>query len=97
MFPGAVGLKIKEITDGTSNTIMTFEVPGDRAVIWTKPDDWEVPDDIDLKALLSRHLGGSNSGFADGSVRFLKQSISPDLLRKFLTSAGGEVIGFDED
>lgn len=96
MFPGAVGLTIKEITDGTSATIMTLEVPDDRAVIWTKPDDWDVPDDIDPKALLKRHLGGSNAGLADGSARFLPQSISADLLRKLLTRAGGEVIDFNQ-
>ncbi len=96
MFPGAVGVKIKEVTDGTSNTIMTLEVPSDQAVIWTKPDDWEMPANIDPKALLTRHLGGSSAGFADGSVRFLSESIAPDLLRRFLTMAGGEVISSNE-
>ncbi len=96
MFPGAVGVKLKEITDGTSLTIMTLEVPGDQAVIWTRPDDWEVPANIDPKALLTRHMGGSSAGLADGSVRFLPASISADLLQRLLTSAGGEVIGSDE-
>jgi prepilin-type processing-associated H-X9-DG protein len=99
IFPGAAGVKIKQITDGTSNTIMILDVPADHAVIWTKPDDYEVPAQadpktlMDTKSLLGRHLGGSNVSFADGSVRFLKQSISPLIFHALTPLDGGEVIG----
>ena len=33
---------IKDITDGTSNTIIFIDGGDDRAVTWTKPDDWDV-------------------------------------------------------
>ena len=95
IFPGAVGRKIKEITDGTSNTILTIDLPGERAVIWTKPDDWNVPATIDPKTLLTRHPGGTEFGMADGSVRFLKQSISQMLLHALTTMNGGEVLSND--
>ena len=35
-----LGTQFAQITDGTSNTIMTVEVPDESAVIWTKPGDF---------------------------------------------------------
>ncbi|WZO95804.1 DUF1559 domain-containing protein [Isosphaeraceae bacterium EP7] len=95
MFPGAQGVKIQEITDGTSNTIMTLEADDQAAVIWTKPDDWEVKAPLDLQALFGRYQGGTSFGFADGSVRFLKKSINLQVMDALLTKSGGEVISSD--
>ena len=39
------------------------------------------------------HNNGFNVAFADGSVRFLKSSITPQTLSALLTRNGGEVIG----
>lgn len=95
IFPGAVGVKIKGITDGTSNTIMTLDGPGEQAVVWTKPDDWDAPGEVEPRKLLSRHQRGSNVGFADGSVRFLIETINKLTLRALFTRDGGEVISND--
>ena len=35
------GHGFRNITDGTSNTIMLVEADADQAVEWTKPDDWQ--------------------------------------------------------
>jgi prepilin-type N-terminal cleavage/methylation domain-containing protein/prepilin-type processing-associated H-X9-DG protein len=43
----------------------------------------------------SRHPGGANFLFADGSVRFLKSTINPIPWRGLATRAGGEVISSD--
>ena len=43
----------------------------------------------------SRHPGGANMLFADGSVHFLKASISPIPWRAMATRASGEVISGD--
>jgi hypothetical protein len=46
-FHGEGTLTFKDVVDGTSNTIMILQVPERRAVIWSKPDDWELdPDDF---------------------------------------------------
>jgi prepilin-type N-terminal cleavage/methylation domain-containing protein/prepilin-type processing-associated H-X9-DG protein len=43
----------------------------------------------------SNHPGGVNAAFLDGSVKFLKDSISPTTWRALATKAGGEVISAD--
>jgi prepilin-type processing-associated H-X9-DG protein len=43
----------------------------------------------------SFHPGGANFGMADGSVRFLKQTINTRIYNALATRAGGEVISAD--
>ena len=43
----------------------------------------------------SRHPGGVNFLFADGSVHFLKSTINPTPWRALATRAGGEAISAD--
>ena len=45
--------------------------------------------------LTSRHPGGANALFADGSVHFLKQTMNPPTLAGLCTRAGGEVLSAD--
>jgi len=47
------------------------------------------------KGFVSRHPGGSNFAFADGSVRFLKNSINMVTYCALGSKAGGEVISSD--
>ena len=43
----------------------------------------------------SQHPGGVNTLFADGSVRFIKNTVDPTTWRNLGTIAGGEVISSD--
>ncbi len=48
-----------------------------------------------MNAARSRHPGGANTGFCDGSVRFIKNSVNPITYRAIASSHGGEVISSD--
>jgi prepilin-type processing-associated H-X9-DG protein len=45
-----------------------------------------------INAYGSAHVGGANFALVDGSVRFIRDSISPITFRAMGTKAGGEVI-----
>ena len=45
--------------------------------------------------VFSFHSGGSNVCFGDGSVRFLKDTMSPQTLSSIVTAHGGEIVSFD--
>ena len=87
------GTAIANITDGTSNTLMVVEAT--EAVPWTRPDS-DLPFDPDAKPSLcgagSPHPGGFNAAMADGSVRFIKNTIAVQVFKALITRAGGEVI-----
>jgi prepilin-type processing-associated H-X9-DG protein len=48
------------------------------------------------REVYSFHPGGANAVFADGSVHFLKQSISIRVFARLVTRAGGEVVSADD-
>jgi prepilin-type processing-associated H-X9-DG protein len=85
------GVDIREVTDGTANTVLVFET--NCLVPWTKPEDLHWAPGGPLPGLASAHAGGANAVFADGSLRFIKNTIAAQTLRAILTINGGEVIG----
>jgi len=93
VFPGKTAIGFAEIKDGLSNTIMAVEVADDKAVVWTKPDDFEYDQQDPMKGLVGLWPDGFIAALADGSVRFVWSSIAPSDLKAFFTRNGGEKIG----
>jgi prepilin-type processing-associated H-X9-DG protein len=91
--PGPEGIRIADITDGTSNTILIVEAADSNAVIWSKPSDLKVSAKEPLTGIRDRHRKTFNTAFADGSVRAIAMTIEPQMLWALFTRNGGEVIG----
>ncbi|MCR9199597.1 MAG: DUF1559 domain-containing protein [Planctomycetaceae bacterium] len=89
--------RIRDITDGTSNTIAIMDssergksyLQGGKSSIrgFSQQPYINGPDGIG-----GPHPGGVNAGFADGSVRFISENIDPKVLEALATKAGGEVV-----
>jgi prepilin-type processing-associated H-X9-DG protein len=99
LFQGSEPTRIRDITDGTSNTLLVVEVTGTST-------PWMEPADLDFDAcqmvinsgptdMGSPHPGGAQAALADGSVRFLSETIDPTDLRSLITRSGGEVVRVD--
>ncbi len=85
-------IKLAEITDGTSNTILLMEASGRPGMAWSSP----------LSPAGLREVFGGSNGFhrggtvgcmADGSAKFFRDSMDMRVLGKLATRAGGETIG----
>ena len=96
--PDGKGIRVVQITDGTSNTMLIAERK--TPVCWMEPVDI-----LQEHAYLgvnkhefgigSEHSGGANTGFADGSSRFIKDDIDLKILKAILTKAGGESVPYN--
>jgi hypothetical protein len=92
MFPNAVAeVKLANVTDAASQTILVVEVEVKHAVEWTKPDD--LPFDVQNPlAGLGLYEGRFLALFANGSDRFISTATATDkLLRLFNPSDGQRV------
>lgn len=84
------GVEFRDFTDGTSNTIVIVEA--DRQIPWTKPVDIPYSDDADLPELGGFLSNGWHSGLADGSVRFISDSVDEQVLRNLFRKDDGNPI-----
>ncbi len=90
-------VSFKEITDGTSNTIMAVEVAG-AGISWLEPRDMSIDEaiayitDPSSTGQTHAHPGGVNVLIADGSVHFISSTIDRQTLRAMMTRDGGEPV-----
>src|SRR5262249_53508159 len=87
-------LKLEEITDGTSNTLLLGEVNAAFSP-WGRPLNVRDP----ARGINNprgfggpRQAGGAQFAMADGSVRFVSEKVSPAVLAPLATPRGGEEI-----
>ena len=87
-------LSVASVKDGTSNTIMVFDSadPVEWADGGAAAHTFTEEPEIGWGEVGGIEVGGLNVGMTDGSVRFLSESIDPEVFKKMLTSSGNEVI-----
>ncbi len=85
-----------------ANAIGDFLVGAARPINWLIPNDATGPNSSAnpwvqerLSTMGSGHSGGANVCVADGSVRFVRDSMDIRVLRAACTRAGGEVVNLD--
>jgi hypothetical protein len=95
MFPPERGVAAREITDGTSATLMVIETFG-TSLNWMAPVDMTVSAGVpgaQPVAFSSLHTGGFHVSLADGSVRYLSYDVAtPQVLDAMLSRDGGEAV-----
>jgi hypothetical protein len=87
------GIGFGAISDGTSNTIMIVEAAPEKAVVWTKPDDWKYEPKKPKQGLVGHRPRGFLAALCDGSVRMISEKIEEETLKALFSRDGGEVVG----
>ncbi len=92
IFDGNDGIKLSDMTDRLSNTIMIVEVGPDKAVAWAAPEDMAFDPEKPAAGLGEIPDEGFLAAFADGSVRLIKKSVDPETLRRLFIRNDGQPI-----
>ena len=125
LFGGDPMVSIRNITDGTTSSVVLGEAPEALHGLWAghknvldqsapinarngKTSSWQscivTPTNARLGKLGcdfgqefdSYHPGGGNFLFADGSARYVKETVSPQTLAAILSRKGGEILSADD-
>ena len=89
---GTKGLKFRDMTDGTSNTLMVVEANPENAVIWTKPEDLPFDEQDPGNGLGAIRPEGFQAAYTDGSVRLIPADLEDETLRRLSLRNDGQVV-----
>ncbi len=94
VFDGSeTGVRVRDIRDGTSNTIMMIEAAPESAVIWTRPQDLVIDPKDPLKGVVAAGQSHFNVLAVDGALHRIPGTIDKKKFMALLTRDGREVIG----
>jgi len=88
-------LGFRDLTDGTSQTILIIMAGPDKAVPWTQPVDLDY-DPANLRQSLGDVGDSFLALFADGGVQRLRATVDPKILLRLFQYSDGEKIDFQQ-
>lgn len=94
-FPGGPGPRLRDITDGTSNTIFFVIAAPDKAVPWTKPEDLAFDPADPVKALGKITSPAYVAVMMDGSIRTAPIDLPAKTLTNLIQPGDGNIINVD--
>ena len=94
VFGGRVPVRLRDIRDGTSNTMMVLTVKPKFAVEWTKPEDWEFDENKPFEQLTGTNGMGFQFVCCDGAAHRSDKPMTVDVLKALLTIDGREIVEF---
>jgi hypothetical protein len=89
---------LRDVADGAAVTLLAGEVVADFKP-WGDPTNWRDPSlglNKSPRGFGSLSAGGVSFLMVDGSVRFIKNTIDPRVLKSLATPSGGEKVGSDQ-
>lgn len=81
---------IVKLDDVNDETIILFEVAPEKAVVWTKPEDWEYDQQDPRRDLFVAGRGYFQVAFANGNVTTVPHHISKASRRALITRSGDD-------
>jgi hypothetical protein len=98
VFPGGEQkLGVRDIPDGTSNTVMAVTASPDAAVPWTKPQDIAFDSKNPTQGLVKKQPGDNFIViFCDGHGRWFSTQIAADVVKAIATRNGGERVNLHQ-
>ncbi len=85
-------VRFRDLTDGSSNTILCVESDMDAAVEWSRPADLPFDPAGPVTGIGNLRPSGFNAAFADGSVRTIARGLDREVLRNLIQMNDGQVI-----
>ena len=95
-FESDMEIKFGDFKDGSSNTVLIMAVDDEHAEVWTKPVGQNFDPQNPRAGLYLSPLNEFLFGICDGSVDLMKNTLSDDMLRAWMTRDGGEVMHIDK-
>ena len=90
-------VRVQDVTDGTSNTILVIDAADKLAAPWTKPADYTYDPKDPAAGLAYRYGNVVMTLLTDGSVTALRKKIDAKNMLAFFTRNGGEIIQYERD
>lgn len=89
---GKPKIGLRDIKDGTSNTILAVEANADEAIEWSRPKDLSFDVNQDVTSVGQLRQGGFNAVFCDGASQFIPSTTSQKTLKNLIRMSDGNVV-----